>query len=54
MTDEDLLGWWNSLDEMLRVAPISASSCAQPQHCVAVDLTKKDCICKLQSQIFVV
>ncbi|CAK9070831.1 unnamed protein product [Durusdinium trenchii] len=54
VTDEDLLQWWNSLDQELRVAPVSASSCAQPHHCVGVDIAKKDCICKVQDEIFMV
>lgn len=38
---EDLLHWWNSLSHQLRVEPISATSCALPHKCVAVELRTK-------------
>ncbi|CAK9062594.1 unnamed protein product [Durusdinium trenchii] len=49
-TDEDVLQWWNSLEQQLQVAPVSADSCARPHDCVAVEPSSKDCICTLQLQ----
>lgn len=46
ITDDDLSNWWESLSEQLQVAPVSATSCAQPHHCVGVTLPGHDCICK--------
>lgn len=46
ITDDDLSKWWESLSEQVQVAPVSATSCAQPHHCVGVTLSGHDCICK--------
>ena len=50
ITNEDLLTWWAAL-EQVNVAPVSATSCAAPQHCVAVNLANKDCICVLKQDV---
>lgn len=47
ITEDDLLNWWESLSEQLHVAPVSATSCARPHHCVGVTLSGHDCICKI-------
>lgn len=47
ITDDDVSKWWDTLDE-LQVAPVTATSCAQPHHCVGVTIFGHDCICKLQ------
>ena len=54
ISDDDLLSWWTSLDQQLKVAPISAHSCAEPHQNVGVVLGK-DCIGKkLKVEIFTV
>jgi len=46
ITDDDLSKWWESLSEQVQVAPVSATSCAQPHHCIGVTLSGHDCMCK--------
>ena len=53
ITNEDLLTWWDAL-EQVNVAPVSARSCAAPHHCVAVNLASKDCICAVKQDVVLV
>lgn len=45
---EDYQYFWNKLrSSQVRVAPLSAASCADPVACFATDLRSSDCICKI-------
>lgn len=46
-TAADVQGWWHLLADQLHVGPITATSCGNGplHHCVAIDLTTRDCIC---------
>lgn len=45
---------WEALSKgQLRVAPLSASSCADLQGCVAATIGSQDCVCKVPSQALV-
>jgi len=48
-TVKDIKKWWKLLDETLRVAPITSSSCQAVHDCVGIDLAKNECICVKQS-----
>jgi len=53
VTKEDVKRWWAAVSSSeLRVAPLSASSCAIADRCVAV--AAGDCVCILETQILTV
>merc|ERR1712048_294172 len=52
--DSQLDSFWSTLqDQQLRVAPITAHSCADTDSCVATDVSTGDCICQLPDTITV-
>merc|ERR1712190_217412 len=43
---DQLQGWWNTLAlQQLRIGPVAAFACADPDSCAAVDANSRHCIC---------
>ncbi|CAE6913870.1 unnamed protein product [Symbiodinium sp. CCMP2456] len=54
ITEADVTRWWaNISSSVLRVAPLTAASCVDVDHCVAVAVGSGDCICHPETRILI-